>query len=51
MLKMIDETLDSLITTTSEALNQSNIYITKILEVMEYEMPMSATEIMKKLNI
>lgn len=51
MLKMIDEVLEQLIESSKTSLTQNNIYINKLLSVMDYNIPMSANEIMEKLNI
>lgn len=51
MLKMIDEVLTELIESSSKEMTQNNIYINKLLSVMEFNIPMSANEIMGKLNI
>ena len=51
MLRMIDETLEEVITSSNNLLIQSNIYISKLLDIMEYNIPISSNEIMKKLGI
>jgi Fic family protein len=51
MLKMFDEVLDEIISSTSQALTQNNIYLIKLLDVMDSNIPMTANQIMKKLNI
>lgn len=51
MLKMIDDTLEELITTTPLPLTNEDINIKKLLDVMEVNIPLSAKEIMEKLNI
>lgn len=51
MLKMIDETLDEAISTSYLSLTNENININKLLDVMEDNKPMTATEIMEKLGI
>ncbi len=51
MLKMIDETLDEAISTSHLPLTNETININKLLEVMETDKPMIATEIMEKLGI
>lgn len=51
MLKMIDDTLEELITTTPLPLTNEDITIKKLLDVMEVNIPLSAKEIMEKLNI
>ena len=51
MLKMIDETLDEVITTSHLPITNETININKLLDVMESSKPMTATEIMEKLGI
>lgn len=51
MLKMFDEVLDEIISSTSQALTQNNVYLIKLLDVMDSNTPMTANQIMKKLNI
>lgn len=51
MLKMIDDTLEELITTTPLPLTNEDINIKKLLDVMDSNIPLSAKEIMEKLNI
>lgn len=51
MLKMIDETLDEALATPSTPINQETININKLLECLERNVPLSANEIMEKLNI
>ena len=51
MLKMIDEVLDESINTSSSPLTEEGININKLLNVMEYNIPMTANEIMEKLGI
>ena len=51
MLKMIDEVLDEILNVSQDVMINSNIYVKKLLDVMEYDMPMSANEIMKRLGI
>ena len=51
MLKMIDETLDELISTSNLPLSIETININKLLNIMKSFEPMTATEIMKKLKI
>ena len=51
MLKMIDEVLGEIINLSQDTIINSNIYIKKLLDVMEYDVPMSANEIMDKLGI
>ena len=51
MLKMIDETLDEALSVPSTPINQETININKLLDCLERNVPLSANEIMKKLNI
>lgn len=51
MLKMIDETLDEAISTSHIQLTNEMININKLLNVMRPGKPISATEIMEKLEI
>lgn len=51
MLKMIDEVLEEILGVSQDMIINSNIYIKKLLDVMEYDIPISANEIMKKLGI
>lgn len=51
MLKMIDEILDEAIYSNQVPITETSININKLLEVMVYNKPMSANEIMDKLGI
>lgn len=51
MLKMIDEVLDETIRTSLVPITETGININKLLNVMEYNIPMTANEIMDKLGI
>lgn len=51
MLKMIDETLDEAISTSHLPITNETININKLLDVMETKKPMTANEIMEKLEI
>ncbi|NLV90086.1 MAG: Fic family protein [Tenericutes bacterium] len=51
MLKMFDEVLNEIISSTSQALTQNNVYLVKLLGVMDNNIPMTANQIMEKLNI
>ena len=51
MLKMLDEVLNEIISSTSQALTQNNVYLVKLLGVMDNNIPMTANQIMEKLNI
>ena len=51
MLKMIDEVLDESIKRSLLPITEVGININKLLNVMEYNVPMTANEIMSKLGI
>jgi len=51
MLKIFNEVLDEIISSASQALTQNNVYLIKLLDVMDSNTPMTANQIMKKLNI
>lgn len=51
MLKMIDEVLDETIRISTVPITEIGININKLLNVMEYNVPMTANEIMNKLGI
>lgn len=51
MLRMIDDTLDELISTTPMPVTNEDVNINKLLDVMKINTPLSANEIMNKLNI
>lgn len=51
MLKMIDDVLTETIATSTKPLTEKAININKLLNVMEYHVPMSASEIMEHLSI
>lgn len=51
MLKMIDEVLDEEINTSGIPITETSINVNKLLNVMEYNKPMTANEIMDKLGI
>lgn len=51
MLKMIDEVLEELIETIDKEISHISLYINRLLEIMDYNIPMSANEIMDKLGI
>ena len=51
MLKMIDETLTSLIEDINKEVSHRNEYVNKLLEVMDTGIPMSSKELMDKLNL
>ena len=51
MLKMFDEILDEVLDTSSDVIINSNIYVSKLLDVMDFNIPLSANDIMSKLEI
>ena len=51
MLKMFDEILDEVLDTSSEVIINSNIYVSKLLDVMDFNIPLSANDIMSRLEI
>lgn len=51
MLDLIDKELDNLLDSTEKEITHINGYVTKLLEVMDYNIPMSAFEIMNKLGL
>ena len=51
MLKMIDETLEDLMSSTSVQANHVSSYVNKLLDVMETGVAMTTTELMEKLNM
>lgn len=51
MLKMIDEVLDEVISTSRMPITEASININKLLEVMEYNKPMTSNELMDRLGI
>ena len=51
MLNMIDKELDNLLESTEKEITHISAYVTKLLEVMDYNIPMSANEIMNKLGL
>ena len=51
MLNMIDKELDNLLDSTEKEITHISGYVTKLLEVMDYNIPMSAFEIMDKLGL
>ena len=51
MLNMIDKELDNLLDSTEKEITHISAYVTKLLEVMDYNIPMSANEIMDKLGL
>lgn len=51
MLQMIDNTLEDTLKSSEKVITNSNIYVTKLLEVMDFNVPMTTTEIMQKLGL
>lgn len=51
MLKMIDEVLEELLENTEKEITHISGYVTKLLAVMDYNIPMTAFEIMEKLGL
>lgn len=51
MLKMIDEVLAQFVKSTNQEMYSYNKYVKRLLEIMDYNIPMSANEIMEKLGI
>lgn len=51
MLEMIDESLDELLKTDTIPINEVTINVNKLLNVMDFNSPISANEIMSKLGI
>ena len=51
MLQMIDETISETLTIPNIPLNEETVNINKLLDIMEQNVPLSANEIMTKLNI
>lgn len=51
MLKMINDTLNEFLLKAEPEIARTNNYVSKLLDVMDYNIPMTATEIMQKLDI
>lgn len=51
MLKMIDETLENLLKSTSVQTNHISTYVNKLLEIMEVGVAMTSSELMDKLGM
>ena len=51
MLQMINEVLEELLETIDKEISHISIYISKLLDIMDYNIPMSSNEIMEKLGI
>ena len=51
MLQMINEVLEEVLETINKEISHISIYVSKLLDVMDYNIPMSSNEIMEKLGI
>ena len=51
MLKMIDETLSEALESIEKESKNISEQVNRLLEIMDYDIPLSANEIMKRLNI
>lgn len=51
MLQMINEVLEELLETIDKEISHISIYVNKLLDVMDYNIPISSNEIMEKLGI
>jgi len=51
MLQMIDESLDEVIEAGKKESKNISVQVNRLLEVMDYDVPLSANEIMERLNI
>ena len=51
MLKIIDETLDEVLNNTKKETRNISDQVNKLLDIMEFDIPLSANEIMDKLGI
>ena len=51
MLQMINEVLEELLNTLDNEIFNISTYVSKLLNVMDYNIPMTSNEIMKKLGI
>lgn len=51
MLRMIDEVFEKLIVDADLHLKHQSVYMNKLMDIMEYDVPMTASEIMEKLGI
>ena len=51
MLKMIDEVLEESVIAASVPITEKVVNIRKLLQVMDYNVPMTANDIMNKLGI
>ena len=51
ILKMLDETLNDVLKNINKEVNNISIQVNKLLDVMDKDIPLTANEIMKRLNI
>lgn len=51
MLEMINEVLKELLETIDKEISHISVYVSKLLDIMDYNIPMSSNEIMEKLGI
>jgi len=51
ILRMIDEVFEKLIVDADLHLKHQSVYLNKLMDIMEYDVPMTASEIMEKLGI
>lgn len=51
ILQMIDEVLEQLLETINKEISHISMYVSKLLDIMDYNIPMSSNEIMGKLGI
>lgn len=51
MLKMIDEALNNLLENINKEISNSDEYVNMLLEVMDYNVPISLKEMMNRLNL
>ena len=51
MLKMINEVLDKLVESTHKSTNYISIYIKKLLDIMDENIPMTSVELMEKIGL
>ena len=51
MLRMIDEVLEELVIAIDKEVSHISIYVSRLLEIMDYNIPISANEIMDRLGI
>ena len=51
MLRMIDETVIKLIEDSTVQINHANLYVSKLLDIMDYGVPMTTSEMMERLEL